>query len=100
MNKSHTKISFIIITTLLISSCCYHPRKVEFYDQECQIESKKLVLEATLVNVTANCQNEECIIALLVPSVASAVVSGSIVIVGNVVYWLEKQGKCLPRRFE
>ena len=59
-----------------------------------------MVLEAALVNVTANCQNEECIVALLVPSVASAVVSGSIVIVGNVVYWLEKQGKCLPRRFE
>jgi hypothetical protein len=26
---------------------------------------------------------------------ASVVVSGSIVVVGNVVYWLEKQGKCL-----
>lgn len=28
-------------------------------------------------------------------SAASMGVSGSIVIVGNVVYWLEKQGKCL-----
>ena len=26
---------------------------------------------------------------------ASAIVSGSIVIVGNVVYWFEKQGRCL-----
>jgi hypothetical protein len=26
---------------------------------------------------------------------ASAVISGSIVIVGNVVYWFEKQGRCL-----
>lgn len=100
MNKFNIKIALVTVITFLLSSCCYYPKKVEFYDEDCQIESKKLVLEATLVNVTANCQNEECIIALLVPSVASAVVSGSIVIVGNIVYWLEKQGKCLPRRFE
>ncbi|MBE9504739.1 MAG: hypothetical protein IME96_11235 [Proteobacteria bacterium] len=100
MNKYYKIASLLISITFILSSCCYYPRKVEFYDEECQIESKKLVLEATLVNMTANCQNEECIIALLVPGVASAVVSGSIVIVGNVVYWLERQGKCLPKRFE
>ena len=26
---------------------------------------------------------------------ASAVVSGSIALVGNVIYWFEKQGRCL-----
>jgi hypothetical protein len=29
-----------------------------------------------------------------VTAAASAVVSGSIAVVGNVVYWLERQGRC------
>jgi hypothetical protein len=34
-------------------------------------------------------------VGLGVVAVASAVVSGSIAVVGNVVYWLERQGQCV-----
>jgi hypothetical protein len=30
-------------------------------------------------------------------SAASAIVSGSIVVAGNLVYWFEKQGQCVAR---
>jgi hypothetical protein len=35
------------------------------------------------------------LVAAGVVSAASAVVTGSVVVVGNVVNWLEKQGQCL-----
>jgi len=34
------------------------------------------------------------LVAIGAVAAASAVVSGSIVLVGNIVYWAEKQGKC------
>ena len=41
-----------------------------------------------------NCDNEACIAALLsIPM--QALVAGSIVIAGNAVFWLEKEGKCI-----
>ena len=44
------------------------------------------------------CHNQGCaatLVALGAVTVASAVVSGSIVIAGNVVYLFEKRGRCL-----
>jgi len=72
----------------------FYPQEVEFYDEECQIVVNKLELRSIgLSGVGVSCQNEGCLITLI-PAAASAVVSGSIVVVGNVIYWLEKQGKC------
>ncbi|OMH25276.1 hypothetical protein [Motiliproteus sp. MSK22-1] len=83
------------LTTLLLSSCgFFYPQTVEFYDPECQILAKKVELRSVSIRgVGLSCHNEGCLIALI-PAAASAIVSGSIVVVGNVVYWLEKQGKC------
>jgi hypothetical protein len=36
------------------------------------------------------------LVAAGVVAAASAVVSGSIAVVGNVVYWIEQQGQCKP----
>jgi hypothetical protein len=40
------------------------------------------------------CHDEECLAAALVVSAGSAVISGSIVLTGNTVHWLEYQGTC------
>jgi hypothetical protein len=36
------------------------------------------------------------LVAMGAVTAASAVVSGSIALVGNVVYWFERQGRCNP----
>ena len=54
-------------------------------------------LEATQIGAIGSCTNRDCayvLVAIGAVAAATAVVSGSIVLVGNVVYWLERQGKC------
>ena len=86
-----------VISLLLLQGCIYVPRTTTTYDEECQVETRQMRLEATQVGAIGSCHNRDCAYALVAigaVAAASAVVSGSIVVVGNVVYWLEKQGKC------
>ena len=58
-------------------------------------------LEAHQVASIVGCKNEECVALLVaagVVSAATAVVSGSVVVTGNVVYWLEEKGSCLTKK--
>lgn len=81
----------------LLSGCVYLPRTVEVYDEDCRIQARQMVLELHQVGVFGSCVNEGCV-AMLVTfgavTAASAVVSGSIVVAGNAVYWFEKRGRC------
>lgn len=54
-------------------------------------------LQAVQVGALGQCRGNECAALLAfmgATAAASAVVSGSIVVVGNVAYWFEKQGEC------
>ena len=89
------KSFFVIATITVLFGCAYYPKQVEVYDEDCNIEFKKLVLQRWESNMqVADCENEACIAALLAIPMQALVV-GSIVVAGNVVYWLEKQGKCV-----
>ena len=85
---------------LLLQACVMVPRTVERYDAECRTQARHMVLDAVQVGSIGSCSNQGCAAIATVAGItaaASAVVSGSIVVVGNVVYWLEKQGRCAPR---
>jgi hypothetical protein len=85
---------------LLLQACVMVPRTVVGYDPQCRTESRHMVLDAVQVGSIGSCSNQGCaaILALAgVTAAASTLVSGSIVVVGNVVHWLEKQGRCEPR---
>ncbi|WP_207062158.1 hypothetical protein [Motiliproteus sp. SC1-56] len=85
-----------LIALLLVSGCVYYPRQIQAYDPACQIVARKLVLEGSSAGyINFSCTNEACLLPLI-PAAASAVISGSIVLVGNVIYWLERQGRCRP----
>ena len=89
------KIFYIIGITLILSACAYYPKQIEVYDSECKINHKKLVLGKDKTNMrVGNCENEGCIANLLTIPV-QALVAGSVIIVGNIIYWLEKEGTCL-----
>lgn len=81
----------------MLQGCVFVPVTTEVYDPGCRIQSKSMTLQAVQVAALGNCRGNECAAALAfygATGAASAVVSGSIVIVGNVVYWFEKQGNC------
>ena len=92
---------------LLLIGCVYVPKQVIQYDEECDIELKKYVLKRTDIQPTQiyininRCSDETCVALFLGGIVGysligpvTALVSGSIVITGNTIHWLERQGQC------
>jgi hypothetical protein len=67
-----------------------------------------VVLEAEVIGAIGHCHNESCGVMLAsmgIISAASAVVAGSVAIIGNIAYWAERKGQCpadappaLPRK--
>jgi len=93
----------IIALSLFISGCVYYPRKIEYYDAQCDITVKKLVLEtkemkdACASPDSSDPEGKTCLAGIASLSAMSAIVSGSIVVVGSTVYWLEKEGRCITK---
>jgi hypothetical protein len=90
-----TFVAAILLTFL--AGCVYVPENAHSYDEKCNVMRKKKVLALEEAVPMANCSNEAC--ALLMASyglvtAASFVVSGSIVVVSNTVYWLETPPDC------
>ncbi len=89
----------MLLAALLPSlcGCMVKAKTVTRYDDECEIGFRKMVLTAEQIPLFEECVKFSCADAvfggLLVTS-ASAIVSGSIVLAGNTVYWLQKQGRC------
>jgi hypothetical protein len=81
-----------------LSACVVVPRTDSVYDEECRLVRRQMTLEVQQLGYFGGCSNDGCVALLVgfgVVAVASAVVSGSIAVVGNVVYWLERQGQCV-----
>ena len=80
-----------------LQACVYLPTTIEVYDPECQVVVKHMTLQEVQVASIGGCQNQSCVAMILAvgaTTAASVIVSGSIVIVGNIAYWLERQSTC------
>jgi len=88
------------IALFALQACVYVPRTTSIYDSDCQVTTKHMDLQPVQIAALGGCRNEGCaalLVAAGATAAASAVISGSIVVVGNAVYWFEKQGSCLSR---
>jgi hypothetical protein len=93
----------VAAATLALQGCVFLPRTAEVYDADCQIAARHMQLQAVQIASIGGCRNEGCALLLVASgatAAASAVISGSIVVAGNAVYWLEKQGRCVRTRPE
>jgi hypothetical protein len=89
--------SLALTASVLVAGCVSTAREVEYYDADCEIQSRKMVLDVQRLG-NLNCtQSRECLATTLVIGAGSTIISGSIVLVGNTVYWLERVGKCAAR---
>ena len=83
----------------LLAACVVVPQTREVYDHDCRMLTRHMTLETAVIGGFHSCGGDGCA-ALLVAAgavtAASAVVSGSIALVGNIVYWFERQGRCGP----
>lgn len=88
---------FLSLAAVLLQACVFVPRTTTAYDEQCQFYTRQMTLEPAYIGALGSCSGRQCgyVLATLgAVAAASLVVSGSVVVVGNVVYWLEKQGKC------
>lgn len=90
----------VALTMLSLSGCIVVPNTVSVYDPGCQLMTRRVELQPVQVQVVESCGGKECgavLAAFGVVAVASTVVSGSIAVVGNVVFWMEEQGRCVRK---
>ena len=95
-NRSAT-VAAIVLTGLLASGCVIVPITIESYDPDCRVVTRHMELKTVQVAAFNACSGQGCDAALLAAfgvTAVSAVVSGSIVVAGNVVYWAEHRATC------
>lgn len=97
------KTHFVLVASLALSACIVTPRMETHYDLGCDVAHKTMVLTTHQVDLVQglNCGDGDCgdlLVGMLVIPPASAVVSGSIAIVGNTVFWVEHKARCAYNR--
>ena len=88
---------FLALSATLLQGCVFVPRTTTAHDEQCNVQRRYMKLETAQAGTLGSCSQKECVYilaALGAVAAASLVVSGSIAVVGNGVYWLEKQGQC------
>jgi len=96
------QLKFIIslLTISLLSSCVFVPKESEKqkYADNCHMYTKQLTLSAQEIKghlCTSDDSAEACLMVYgVILPVSSFVISGSIVLIGNTLHWLEYQGPC------
>ena len=81
----------------LLAGCVMVPVERQTYDPDCRIARREITLEPAVIGGFGHCHGNDCaalLAAMGVVTAASVVVSGSIAVVGNVLYWFEHQGRC------
>lgn len=92
-----------LAAALLLGGCIVVPRSTEVYDPRCRTMVRQMVLETAVVGTIGHCSNDGCAVMLAsmgIVSAASAVVSGSVAVIGNILYWAERRGQCPPEPTE
>ena len=90
----------LLLGCLGLAGCIFLPQTTIGYDPACGVTERHMTLQLYQVGAFVGCQNERCVELLAaagVISAASFVVSGSIVVVGEAVYWLEAKSRCLNK---
>lgn len=87
----------LLALALALAGCIVVPRTADVYDPQCRTYVRQVVLGTEVVGHIGGCYNDGCALMLAsmgIISAASAVISGSVAIIGNIAYWAERRGRC------
>ena len=79
------------------SACVVVPVTSADYDAGCQLVTHHMTLQTVQLAEINHCANQGCemmVIAAVGVTAASAIVSGSIAVIGNIAYWAERRAGC------
>ena len=88
----------VVLAGFLACGCVIVPVTVEGYDADCRVVTRHMELKAVQVAQFDGCRGQNCdaaVLAALGVTAITMVVSGSILVVGNVVYWAEHRADCV-----
>jgi hypothetical protein len=94
------KVSRILVALaagLLAAGCVIVPVQTEGFDPACRFVTHHIELQPVVLGQLNGCSGQGCealVLASLGVTAVSAVVSGSIAIVGNAAYWVEHRAGC------
>ena len=86
-----------VLSGFLASGCVIVPVTIVDYDPDCRVVTRHMELKTVQIAAFNACNGQGCDGAVLVAlgvTAVSVLVSGSIVVVGNVVYWAEHRADC------
>jgi hypothetical protein len=86
--------------TTLLTSCLVLPKVDMNQPVPCPLVTRQVTLDVVQIAAIESCRGDACLMQLATGSVifvASAVVSGSVALVGNTLHWIERMGKCAGR---
>jgi hypothetical protein len=87
-----------IASIALLQACVVVPRSTQFYDPQCQVMANRMVLEEVQIAAIQHCANEGCVAMVLAAGLvtaASVMISGTIVVAGNIAHWFERRAGCV-----
>lgn len=96
-NNKPQALVLLNLLVLSLSGCVTLPKTTEIYNPDCQFVTKHSELESVYIAALGGCKDEQCAGLLVFASAvtaASIVLSGSVVLMENMVYWLEKPDDC------
>lgn len=85
------------LSAALLSACVVVPQTREVYDADCKVMKRQMTLQTAQLGGFQSCGDDACkalLVAAGAVTAASAVVSGSVALVGNMLFWFERQGQC------
>ena len=94
------RILSLILGALLLSACV-SPKVVHQYDKKCDVITRKMELTLEKTKALDACSNQECVAQVIGGALiftVSSVVSGSVALVGNVLFWMEESADCKAMR--
>ena len=96
-----TRIVPAVAAGLLASGCVVVPMTRDSYDDDCKVATHHMELTSVQLKEVVGCSGQTqffqpfCVLGAVGLATVSTVVSGSVVVVGNVVYWTERKAACV-----
>lgn len=101
-------ITLFLLAALIVTGCAVPKVVNNERDQQCNLVTREITIDFSdagsqsaaqaIGNATGQCNQPACLVVIPLAAlsivVTSVVVSGSIAIAGNTLYWIEQQGKC------
>jgi hypothetical protein len=92
-----TRFTLCATSALLLSGCLVLPKVDMNQPVPCPLVTREVTLDVVQMAGVGPCRQHDCLLQLTAGTVifaASAVVSGSVALVGNVLHWVERTQKC------